>query len=380
MVDQVKFLQNLVRAKGLSGKEEPAANLIENEMKTLGYDEVRTDRFGNVIGVIGDRSPKVMLEGHMDTVEEGDLTNWDYPPFSAEIHDGNMYGRGTVDMKGPLSSMIYGAINARDSIREANAGVMVACVVHEETMEGAAIEQLISRSTVPDIVVLGEPSGLNICIGHRGRAVFDVQVKGETAHASMPHLGKNAVLDLIDVIEVLRNKELGTDPALGDETLALIDVSCKPGDGPIIPDQATARLDFRIGRNTTEEDLTKWIQKAIDEVSGVKGKAELMEKILRCYTGEELSARFFFPAWYLADEKIVDRMKTSLSFISGVEVTTWEFSTDGVYTAGRADIPSVGFGPGEESLAHQPNEHLSLEELELATRGYENIIKTFLAA
>ncbi len=378
MVDQVKFLQDLVRAKSLSGNEEAAADLIVEEMNQLGYDEVKTDRLGNVVGIIGDRNPKVMLEGHMDTVEPGDLNNWDSDPFSAEIHNDIMYGRGTVDMKGPLSSMIFGAINARDSIKEARDGVMVTCVVHEETMEGAAIEQLISSSGLPTYVVLGEPSGLKICIGHRGRAVLDLQVRGETAHASMPHLGKNAALDLIDVIGVLRKKELGTDPALGRETMALIDVSCKPGDGPIIPDEATARLDFRIGRNTTEEDLAMFVQEAVDEVSGVTGKAEVLEKILRCYTGEELSAPFFFPAWYFDDEKMVDRIKSSVSFIPGVEATIWDFSTDGVYTAGRADIPTIGFGPGDESLAHQPNEHISLEELKLATRGYENIVRTLL--
>src|SRR6056297_499664 len=136
MVDQVKFLQDLVRAKSLSGNEEAAADLIVEEMNQLGYDEVKTDRLGNVVGIIGDRNPKVMLEGHMDTVEPGDLNNWDSDPFSAEIHNDIMYGRGTVDMKGPLSSMIFGAINARDSIKEARDGVMVTCVVHEETMEG----------------------------------------------------------------------------------------------------------------------------------------------------------------------------------------------------------------------------------------------------
>lgn len=378
MEDQIEFLQKLIKSRSLSGEEQDVADLVRGKMNQLGYDQVKTDRLGNVTGTLGNGTPKLMLEAHMDTVGAGNDSNWEIDPFSGEVRDGKVHGRGSVDMKGPLSSMIFGAARAGDSIEKYGGSVAVACVVHEETMEGAAIEQLIDREGEPDLVVLGEPSGLDLCIGHRGRGVVDLEVEGRTAHASMPQLGKNAALDLVDVINSIRRKELDTDPELGDETVALVDISCKPGGGPVIPDEATARFDFRIGRKTTKEDLIGFVQGAVDELTDVTGKAEIPEKTLRCYTGQNLSYQYFFPAWYFRDEKILRKARKAIGFIEDVEVRTWDFSTDGIYTAGKANIPTIGFGPGDETLAHQPNERISIEELRLATEGYEGFIGAFL--
>lgn len=378
MEDQIEFLEKLIKTRSLSGEEKGVGELIKRKMNQLNYDRVKTDQLGNVIGVLGDGTPRLMLEAHMDTVGAGNVSNWKLDPFSGEIRDGQVHGRGSVDMKGPLSSMIFGAARAGDSIEKYGGSVAVACVVHEETMEGAAIEGLIDREGKPDLVVLGEPSGLDVCIGHRGRGVVDLEVEGKTAHASMPQLGKNAALDLIDSINLMRDKELATDPELGDETMALVNISCKPGGGPVVPDEATARFDFRIGRQTAKKDLIEYVQGAVDELTDVTGEAEIPEKTLRCYTGKNLTCQYFFPAWYSRDEEILSKVRKATSFLPDVKVRTWDFSTDGIYTAGKANIPTVGFGPGDETLAHQPNERISIEELQLATKGYEGLIDEFL--
>lgn len=378
MEDQIEFLQNLITTRSLSGEEKGVANLVKQKMNELDYDEVKRDEFGNVIGLIGEGTPKIMLEAHMDTVEAGGKSNWELDPYSGQLRDGKVHGRGAVDMKGPLSSMIFGAAGARTSIKKSGGSVVLACVVHEETMEGAAVKHLIEREGKPDFVLLGEPTGLDLCIGHRGRGVVDLKAKGKTAHASMPHLGENAALHLIDVINQVRKKELGTDPELGAETMSLVDISCKPGGGPVIPDEATARLDFRIGRETSKEDLTKFVQVAFEKLTDVTGKAEIPKKTLRCYTGMEHTSPLFFPAWYNHEDWILSKARKATSFLPEVAVRTWDFSTDGTYTAGKADIPTIGFGPGNESLAHQPNEQISVEELELATKGYERIIVQFI--
>ncbi|MBS3736350.1 MAG: YgeY family selenium metabolism-linked hydrolase [Candidatus Bipolaricaulota bacterium] len=378
MEDQIEFLQKLIQTRSLSGEEKSVGKLIKGKMNQQNYDLVKTDQLGNVIGVIGDGTPQLMFEAHMDTVGAGNESNWELDPFSGEIRDGKVYGRGSVDMKGPLSSMIFGAARAGDSIKKYRGSLAVACVVHEETMEGAAIEGLIDREGQPDMVVLGEPSGLDVCIGHRGRGVVDLEVAGKTAHASMPQLGKNAALDLIDSINSIRDKELATDPELGDETMALVNIFCKPGGGPVVPDEATARLDFRIGRQTTKKGLIRYVQEAVDELTDVTGKAEIPEKTLQCYTGKDLTYQYFFPAWYSRDEEILSKVRKATNFLPDVEVRTWDFSTDGIYTAGKAKIPTLGFGPGDETQAHQPNERISIEELQLATEGYERVIDEFL--
>ena len=377
MEEQIKLLRNIIKSRSLSGEEGDVADLIKKKMEELDYDRVTTDEFGNVLGLIGEGSPQLMLEAHMDTVEAGDEKNWELEPYSGDLRDGLVYGRGAVDMKGPLSSMIFGAANAKRRADEYAGSVAVACVVHEETMEGAAIEGLISKETKPDLVVLGEPSGLDLCIGHRGRAVVNLNVGGKSAHASMPHLGRNAVLDLIDVIDSLRNKELGSDRRLGRETMALVDISCSPGGGPVIPDRASAQLDFRIGRNTNEEEVINFVQESIEDLPKITGEAEIPEITLRCYTGKDLTYPFFFPAWYCYEENLIKKAKNAIDFIPDTNVRTWGFSTDGIYTAGKANIPTIGFGPGDETLAHQPNERISIEELELATKGYEKLLDRF---
>ena len=377
MNDQIDFLKRLIRAESPSGHEKKVADLVEKKLSELGYDKVTRDEYGNVLGTIGSGSPRIMLEGHMDNVEAGSRENWKMDPFCGESIDGKIYGRGSVDMKGPLSSMIYGASKAKEELSKGRGTVQMACVVHEETIEGAAIEKLIEKNTAPDLVILGEPSGLDICTGHRGRAVLDVSVFGQTSHASMPDLGENAALGMIDLINSQRKKALPADPELGKETMALINIACQPGEGPVIPDRAEAKLDFRIGRSTSEEDVIEFVKDEMDRLS-LSGKVEIPTDTLSCYTGEELTSSNYFPAWYLDEEKLLNQVKSSLKHLSDCKVRTWNFSTDGVYTAGKAGIPTLGFGPGNEELAHQPNENIEIDELKTATECYLDLIKDLI--
>lgn len=376
MKNQIDFLKRLIGSKSTSGKEKEVAELIKAEMKDLDYQSVKSDKYGNLLGTIGSGPPYLMLEGHMDTVEEGSRENWKLDPFSGETRKGNIYGRGSVDMKGPLSSMIYGVSKAKRGVKENGGTVLVACVVHEETMEGAGIEKLIEEYVTPDLVILGEPSGLDICAGHRGRAVTNLSVSGSSSHASMPELGENAALRLIDLINYLKEKDLPEDPKLGKETMALINISCRPGEGPVVPNKATAKLDFRIGRSTSKDKVIKFLENSLEELS-LPGEAWISAETLNCFTDEELTSPYYFPAWHLEDEDLLKTVEDALNPIVESEVRTWNFSTDGVYTAGKAGIPTLGFGPGDETLAHQPNEKISIDELKTATECYRSLSKNF---
>jgi putative selenium metabolism hydrolase len=156
---------------------------------------VWTDRIGNVVGRIGPGTgPRLLYNGHMDTVGVGDPGAWTHDPFGAEIHDGLLYGRGATDMKGPLASLVYGAKALKDRGVELAGDLYVVGVVQEEPCEGYAMRVLVEEEGLrPDWVVLAEPTNLRVSRGHRGRMEMHVTVRGRSSHASMPHLGENAI-------------------------------------------------------------------------------------------------------------------------------------------------------------------------------------------
>src|SRR3990172_4021362 len=109
--DLIAFTQDLVRIKSYSGQEEQIIRVIAQKMKSLGYDEVRIDAMGNVVGRIGNGAKSIMFDLHVDTVAVNDEAKWDKPPFSGEIVNGYLHGRGSVDMKSGAAASIYaGAI------------------------------------------------------------------------------------------------------------------------------------------------------------------------------------------------------------------------------------------------------------------------------
>ncbi len=107
--DLLAFAQGLVRIKSYSGQEEQAARFIESKMRSLDYDEVRIDRYGNVIGKVGSGPQVILFDAHMDTVRVDDESSWAVPPFSGEVKDGWLWGRGSVDMKSGLAAAVNAA-------------------------------------------------------------------------------------------------------------------------------------------------------------------------------------------------------------------------------------------------------------------------------
>ena len=188
------FVRELVSIRSVTGQEAPVAAAVEKKLRELGFDDVQTDRTGNVIGSVGTGATTILFDGHMDTVDVIDEDRWTYPPFSGQIADGNMYGRGTVDMKGALAVSIYAAAIARDLGLLDGRKVYVAGSVMEEDYDGVAVHNLLrDLSLRPDYVIFGEATGMEICRGHNGRALIEITVHGKAAHGSRPELGINPV-------------------------------------------------------------------------------------------------------------------------------------------------------------------------------------------
>ncbi|MBU6997855.1 MAG: YgeY family selenium metabolism-linked hydrolase [Theionarchaea archaeon] len=372
--------QELVRTPSLSGEEREVAQKVRDMVQDAGVDSASIDAYGNVLALIkGSGDGCLLLEGHMDHVPPGTPRLWEHPPYCGKVIDANVYGRGSVDMKGGIASMISSIPDI--ARKERPVTVLLAFVVHEETVEGAAVHKVLEElNFCPDLVVLGEPTGLDLAVGHRGRSLIRMELWGRTAHASMPHRGINALERAAECLQKIESLKplLPNHPQLRKATITPISVECSPRGLPQLPDYCELIFDRRLVLNEKESDITAPLQKIITEmIDSLKirdGAVSILEETRTCWTGNVLEVKDFFPAW-ITPEKHSIEVKKALP--DTTRTLIWDFSTDGVYTSSVAGILTVGFGPGDWRMAHQPNEAVPIKQLEKAREGYVRIAESY---
>jgi putative selenium metabolism hydrolase len=375
----VAFLQDLIRIPSPSTQEKALAERLAEEMQRVGFPRVRHDRIGNVIGYLGTSpGPRLIYDGHMDTVSVSDPASWARDPYGAQIEGGVLYGLGACDMKGALAAMVYGAKALIDADIQLAGELCMVGVVQEEPCEGLAMQVLIEEEGLrPDFIVLGEPSNLQIKRGHRGRIEMKVIVRGRSCHASTPNQGRNAIYDaarLIFGVELLA-PQLASDPFLGQGSIAVTHIESSAASRNAIPDTCTFYIDRRLTLGETEAKAQAEIQGIITR-EGVDAKVNVTEYRATSYTGYECRAREFYPPWALdQDHPLVQATAQAVRETLGYrpKIGQWAFSTDGVYTMGRANIPTVGFGPGEERFAHTVDDQIRLDDVVAAARVYARL-------
>ncbi len=380
-----RFLQELVRIPSLSTHEEALASRLADEMRRVGFTEVWTDRIGNVIGRVGTgKGPKLLFNGHLDVVDVGDPERWPHPPYAAVIEEGILYGRGACDMKGGLAAMVYAVEALLDAGVQLNGDLYVVGVVQEEPCEGLATRVLVEEEGIhPDYVILGEPSNLQVRVGHRGRLEMRVTVQGRAAHASSPTLGNNAIHNaarLVFGIELLAPR-LANDNFLGQGTIAVTEIESQAASRNAVPDRCTFYVDRRLTLGETERKALAEIQNIIN-TEEIDAEVNVTEYRAASYTGYDCQARNVFPAWAMPQDHplvqvIVRCVRETLGYRP--RLGRWAFSTDGIYTAGVANIPTVGFGPGEERYAHTQDEQIRLNDVVDAARVYARVAVELLA-
>lgn len=375
----IEFTQALVRLPSFSGEEAGVAQRVAAEMQSLAFDQVYTDENGSVIGIIEGAQPgkTILLDAHTDTVGISPGVPWQYEPFGAKIVDDALYGRGAADMKGALAAMIHAAAALDRS--QLRGRVIISASTLEEVLEGIALQPIVERYQ-PDFVIIGEPSDLNLVHGGRGRAEVHLTTVGRPTHSSSPQLGRNAVLDMMRVIAAIEALPLPTHPLMGPAIFALTDIISDPYPGhSVIPSICKATYDRRLLPGEQAETLLAAITNHPD-IQDIELRAEIGVGTYAAYTGAHLVAEKFFPAWQLPpDDWFVQRALAGLH-TTGLqpELRAYRFCTNAAYTAGKAGIPTVGFGPAKESDAHMINERLHLADLLTAARGYAAIIAATL--
>jgi putative selenium metabolism hydrolase len=385
------FAADLIRIPGLPGEEGDVARRVREEMEALGLDDIRVDGTGNVIGVARGRgaAPSALLNCHMDVVAEGDHTEWEVPPFAGEIRDGLLHGRGSMDIKGPLALQTYAAAALAG---DAPGDVIVAHTVLEER-GGLGMKHLLQSGEVtPGVVVIGEATHGDVCLGHRGRAELEVVISGEAGHASAPERAHNALDLLGDVLAAVTDlgARQASDPVLGPASLAATMVDVLPQSRNVIPDQVVVALDWRVLPEDETEALVTRVREAVAlripvVPEGLGVAVRVASEHQTTYTGLEEDKNLFTPGFLMdpadpvvlaAAEAVGRRGDPS----EAATVRPWTFATDGGWSQGVFDIPTVGFAPGEERYAHTNRERLDVDEARWAFERHAHLIPAIQTA
>ncbi len=383
--DIVKFSRDLIAIPGFSGTEGPVCKRIAAEMRKVGFDKVWFDRMGNVIGQIGRGKTKIMIDSHVDTVQVGDRSQWKWDPFKGKFENGKIYGRGACDQRTSVASMVYAGKAIQQLGLTGDYTLWVVGSVMEEDCDGLCMLHIIEKEKmVPDYVVITEPTHLGVYRGHRGRMEIKVVVKGRSCHASAPERGDNPITKMADIvkeIDQLNRRGLKYDKFLGRGTVAVTCIEAKTPSLNAVADECTIYLDRRMTKGESPAYCVRQIQK-LPSVKKWKGKVEILHYDAVAWTGLKVGQEKYFPTWVLEENHPLVRAGVKAGAIAlgkKPRVGKWTFSTNGVATAGRHGIPTIGFGPQHEIYAHQTNEMVPVDALLKATVFYAVIPQMILA-
>lgn len=369
-------LKALIRARSLSAKESEAASVLKQQMVDAGFDEVRSDGLGNVIGRIGNGSKTLAFDGHIDTVDTGHLPNWTFDPFGGEIAGGYVHGRGTVDQKGGPAAFVTAGKILKEMAFNRDLTIYFVGSVMEEDCDGLCWKYLIEEEKIkPDFVVLTEPTNLNIYRGHRGRMEIHVSFRGISSHGSAPERGKNAIyMASRACLEIEKlNERLAKDEFLGKGSVTISEIISGSPSLCAVADYARIHLDRRLTWGETKESAVAEIREIVKDMNA---EVSVLHYEETAYTGLKYGMEKYYPTWKIEeDHPLVIRAQEAFAGIFDKEPVTdkWTFSTNGVTINGMYGIPCIGFGPGNEVLAHAPNEKVPVSDLVAASAFYATL-------
>jgi putative selenium metabolism hydrolase len=368
----ITFLREICAIPSMESQIKECGERVAEEMRKLGFSDIFWDKMGNIVGKIGDGDKILLYDSHIDTVGIGDPEEWDWDPFEGKIEDGILFARGACDEKGSTPGMIYGLAIAKelgllDGVTAYYFGNM------EEWNDGQAPHAFVQTEGIkPDFVVIGEPTKMQIYRGHKGRVEFKIVSKGKSAHAASNYLGDNAIYKLLPIIERIKDlePELGDHEFLGHGRVTVTDMEVKTPSINAVPDEATIYIDRRVTFGETPEAELQRLKDIIGDREDMS--AEILVYDEPSYTGFVFPLDKIYPAWaYEETDPIVQAgIEAGKTLYGEMGTGKWDFSTNGIYWAGKAGIPSIGFAPGDEIHAHTVLDQVPLEDVVKATEWY----------
>lgn len=378
--DAVALTQALIRCPSVTPQEGGAIELMDQLLSQAGFVTQRCDRNGiaNLFARWGQgRNGRTFgFNGHTDVVPVGDPADWTYPPFSAEIVDGVMYGRGACDMKSGVAAFAAAAI---DFVRNTppNGSIAIAITGDEEGdgVDGtdAILDWMQANGERMDHCLVGEPTspenmGEMMKIGRRGSMSAWITATGRQGHSAYPHRALNPLPPLVKFLDRLASRELdqGTDH-FDPSTLAIVTIDTGNPANNVIPAKATACINIRFNDAHNSGELTDWLQREAQQISRETGVVvDMRIKV----SGES----FVTPPGELSD---------LIAAAAQVETgRTPELSTTGGTSDARFvknHCPVVEFGLVGQSM-HQVDECVKVEQIEQLKSIYTRILHGYFPA
>jgi putative selenium metabolism hydrolase len=372
----VDFLRALIAIRSETRSEGERCERIRSEYLKLGFDDVRFDRLGNVVARIGSGPLQILLDGHVDCVGVGDPGAWGFDPFAGKHEDGKIWGRGAVDELPAVVGMAYGARLLRERGVPEGVTVHLSASVMEEEVDGYCLLHLIGKEGIrPHAVVLGEPTDLGVYRGHRGRLEATITARGKSAHGAQAELGVNALAKVAPVVADLEelDRRLPRDDFLGKGSVVATDLECTTPSRNAVPDRARLYVDRRLTAGET-------VEAALAELRSLPHLGDAVVELVAydetSWRGERVRQKKAYPTWLVPeDHPLVTGVAAAVAEVLGAppKIGRWSFSTNGVASMGELGIPTVGFAPGLEELAHTPEEWVAEDDLIAATAVYSLI-------
>jgi putative selenium metabolism hydrolase len=385
--EMTTFLREMIAIPSESAGEHDVVARVAFEMARVGFDEVKVDGLGNVLGRVGSGPVVVAIDGHLDTVGVGDPSTWTRDPYQGELRDGIIYGRGASDQEAGIAAAVHGARIGKELGLLDGVQLWVTGTVMEEDCDGLCWQYILKEGVLtPEVVVITEPTNLGVYRGHRGRMEMEVRTQGRSCHGSAPERGVNAVYKMAAVIadvERLNDRlKADADPFLGKGSVTIAEIRSTSPSLCAVADSCTIHLDRRLTRGETLEKAVAQIE-ALDSVTQADATVTVLDYARESYTGLTYPTKKYYPTWVVEESTPAVRGGVAAATVAlgrAPVVDKWTFSTNGIATCGMFGVPTIGFGPANEVHAHTPEDQCPVEHLTLAAQFYALFAAHYLAA
>ncbi len=376
--EKIQILQDIIRIQTIAANEKEVADYLAKLFKKYDiptqeiiYSEGRSQLIATLEGT--EKGATIGLCGHMDVVPIGDAP-WKFDPFSAQIDDGKMYGRGASDMKGGLVACALALIKIKEDNTPFAGTIRFIATVGEETAAiGAGKLVKDGHAEGLDALVIAEPSGLQVMVAHKGALWVRFTTYGKTAHGSMPQLGINAIEHmrlLVDEFNKRFDFSKATNPMLGTSTASL-NLFQSGKQTNVIPDRCVTEFDIRTvpvqDHSKMVAEFNAMLTELAARIPDFKAEVEVINDLPPIHTNE--SDKLV----KLALEIGSDLLKTELqpTFLPG-------YTDASQFIKGNPKLPIIVFGPGQGNTAHQTDEYITVESYLQGIEALERVALGYL--
>jgi acetylornithine deacetylase/succinyl-diaminopimelate desuccinylase family protein len=371
----VNIVSELVRHDTTNppGNEYLCKEIVTDCMNRLGmevsYYEKEPGRT-NIVGRIGAGRKSIGFVSHMDVVPPGEIDQWNTPPFEPTILDGRIYGRGTLDDKGSFACAYSASKAFLAEHKDFDGTIYLIAAADEELGSELGIIYLVEECGVKfDVAIIPDGGRMDLSIyGEKGILWLELASRGIQAHGSTPELGRNAIVPLAELLAEIKSLDLGAsyDQAFDGWTMNVGTISGGSSTNTV-PAMARATIDFRLPTGITKQQVLSKIEEKIEAVRHRSPGAELEARVLH-ETEPHLSDK----------NSIVIRSFDQAARRLGLPMN---YETFGGNTVAKnlffAGITSVVHYPGDDKLAHVPNEFVIIDELVTGSVLYAETLEAY---